>query len=99
MDVKKAIAPNSKIKIIGIRAGEKLHEELITSSESSTVYEIGKYYLNLANLSKKNIDRYVRNFKAKKVKADFKYNSFNNKDYLNIKDLKKLINNFEKKNK
>jgi FlaA1/EpsC-like NDP-sugar epimerase len=44
LDVAEAIAPNCKIEVVGIRPGEKLHEEMITASDSYTTYDLGKYF-------------------------------------------------------
>ena len=96
LDLKKAIAPHAKIKVIGTRLGEKLHEELITSSDASTVYDIGKYYINLSNVNEKYVKRYVKKYKAKKVKENFIYNSLNNERYLKVNDLRNLTKKIQK---
>lgn len=97
-DLAKAIDPNKKQKIIGLRPGEKIHEELITSSDSYMTYDLKKYYAILNPLNKK-----VKNYYEKKIKKKFpegiSYNSLNNNNYLNISQLKKLINlEIKKKN-
>ena len=94
IDVKKAIAPSAKIKIIGIRPGEKKHEELITEAEPANTYSINKYYLNLSALDKNSIKRYITKFKAKKVENNFRYNSYENKDFLSVEEIKKEIKNY-----
>tara|TARA_B100001057_G_scaffold500644_1_gene616838 strand:+ start:2798 stop:3802 length:1005 start_codon:yes stop_codon:yes gene_type:complete len=93
IDVKNAIAPKAKIKIIGIREGEKIHEELITETDSLNTYSIDKYYLNLSALDQKNKNMYIKKFKAKKVDRNFRYNSLENKHYLSVKNIKKEIKN------
>ena len=70
MDLAKVIAPKAKYKIIGIRPGEKLHEEMITSSDSINTFEFNNFYLvapnsEYFNWSKK---RFIRNLKNKKYK-------------------------------
>tara|TARA_B110000211_G_scaffold225711_1_gene278330 strand:- start:12222 stop:13220 length:999 start_codon:yes stop_codon:yes gene_type:complete len=94
MDLAKSIAPNIKIKITGIRPGEKIHEDLITSNESLNTYDIGKYYVILTNNSKL-INFYLKKAKAKKVKKFFSYNSNTNSNFLSVLDLKKLILKFK----
>jgi len=94
IDVKKAIAPSAKIKIIGIRPGEKKHEELIIEAESISTYSINKYYLNLSALDENSIKRYITKFKAKKVENNFRYNSYENKNFLSVEDIKKEIENY-----
>ncbi len=92
MDLAKAINPNSKIKIIGLRSGEKLHEEMITLSDSYNTYDFGKYY---AIISKDGISLNYKNKKIKKIKKLFSYNSKDN-NYLSVQELKRLINDQKK---
>ena len=95
IDLAKAIDNKCKIKIIGIRPGEKLHEEMISVSESYNTVDFGNYYSILPNFHDYSRDQYIKKFGGKKVKKNFSYNSFENKDYLSIADLKKLIKNFK----
>tara|TARA_B100001057_G_scaffold498078_1_gene604022 strand:- start:259 stop:1239 length:981 start_codon:yes stop_codon:yes gene_type:complete len=89
LDLAKAISPNSKYKIIGIREGEKLHEEMITKSDSINTLENKKFYVILPN----NVDakKFERKFRAKRVSNMFSYNSLENKQRLNIFQIRKLI--------
>ena len=92
-DVAEAIAPNCEQKIIGIRPGEKLHEEMITSSDSFSTYDLGKYYVILPQgaLSQWQLSDYLAHFKAKPVEQGFNYNSGRNSEWLTVKDIRKLI--------
>ena len=92
MDLAKAVDPTCKTEIIGIRPGEKVHEEMISSSDSYNTYDIGKYYVILPINPKWELKKYLMRFNAKKVSVGFNYNSKNNKEFLTVKDLKKLIN-------
>ena len=92
IDLAKAVCKNCKIKYIGIRPGEKLHEDLITITDSPNTYDIGPYYAILMKDSKKLISYYKRK-KAKKVENNFSYNSKNNERFLNVEELRKLIKN------
>ena len=83
IDLAKAINPNKRIRYIGSRPGEKLHEELITHQESLDTYDIKKYYVMTSN--KKLVK------KLKKAKLKTGYNSLDNK-FLSIQQIKKLIN-------
>jgi UDP-N-acetylglucosamine 4,6-dehydratase/5-epimerase len=92
-DLAKAISNKSRIKIIGIKPGEKLHEELISINEAQNAVEYKKHYIitsnsELFNWNKKN---YLKKFGGKSCALDFCYNSFNNKDQLSIAKLKKII--------
>lgn len=90
-DVAKAIAPECKIEIIGIRPGEKLHEEMITESDSFTTYDLGKYYVILPQVPVWDLDKYVQQNKAKKVEPGFKYSSDNNKEWVSVEELRDLM--------
>ena len=97
MDVVKSISSNPKIKYIGIRPGEKLHEELITRSDSMTTFDLKNFFVILPHqiYFSKKIKNFLKNYKMKYklCKNDFYYSSDKNTNFLSIKDLKKLINN------
>ena len=90
IDLAKAINNKSKIKITGIRPGEKVHEEMISAHDSLNVYDLGKYYAIVPNYLK---NKYLS---RKKVKKSFCYSSDNNSDFLNINQLKKIVINYQK---
>lgn len=96
-DLARAIDPTKKNEFIGIRAGEKIHEQMISKSDSYNTLEMKNFYaiLNTNNNSIKQY--YLKKFKAKKVKEGFEYSSNLNSDFMSIKDLKKIIQNYEKK--
>ncbi len=90
LDLAKSIDSKAKIKFIGIRAGEKIHEEMITRSDSLNTIEFKEYFVILPPNNK--------NFKKlypKLSKKEFSYSSENNKRFMNNKELKKLINKFK----
>lgn len=91
MDVAKAIGPNCEHKINGIRPGEKIHEEMITSSDSFTTYDLGKYYVILPQMTNWKLDEYIAHFNAKLVDQGFHYTSENNTEWETIDSLRKLI--------
>ena len=92
-----AIAPKAKLKIVGIRPGEKIHEEMLTSSDSFNAFELKKSFailplsMNLLNWQIKDFLKKHKRDKPKKCKEYFSYNSFENKNYLNIKSIQKII--------
>jgi len=91
LDLAKAISNNScDIKEVGIRSGEKIHEELISIHESQYTFDLGEYY----SITPINLFKKYHNIKAKKLKKDFTYSSNNNINFLNIGDLKKIISKF-----
>ena len=99
VDMAKAISKKTKLKIIGIRPGEKLHEELISSYESLNTIEFKDYFVICTNSSifKWNKKNYLNKKGGKNCPINFNYNSFNNKDFLNTDELKKIISK-EKRN-
>lgn len=90
-DVATAIGPECKHPVVGIRPGEKIHEEMITSSDSFTTYDLGKYFSIIPQLPIWNIEDYKKNFKASKVPEGYSYNSGTNSDWLSVDDIRLLI--------
>ena len=92
MDVAKAIGPECEHRIIGIRPGEKIHEEMITSSDSYNTYDLGKYYVILPTVTNWNMEDYKKAFNAQKVENGFSYTSGENKEWETVESLIVLIN-------
>ena len=90
-DVAEAIGPDCKQEIIGIRPGEKIHEEMITSSDSFSTYDLGKYYAILPQVTNWNLDSYIKEFNASKVPIGFQYNSGENKEWVGVDEIRSLI--------
>jgi UDP-N-acetylglucosamine 4,6-dehydratase len=90
-DVAEAIAPECKLDIIGIRPGEKIHEEMITSSDSYNTYDLGRYYTILPSVPNFNLDDFKFTFKATKVEKGFTYNSGTNSEWETVDSLRELI--------
>ena len=90
-DVAEAIGPNCKKEIVGIRPGEKLHEEIITSSDSPNTLDLGDYFaiLGSGNVAQRN--KYMANRKAQQVSHDFSYDSSNNPEFLTVEQIRELI--------
>jgi UDP-N-acetylglucosamine 4,6-dehydratase/5-epimerase len=90
-DVAKAIAPNSEYLASGIRPGEKIHEEMITSSDSYSTVDLGNYYAILPTNSAYTISEYCNKTSAIPVEPGFNYNSGDNEHFLTIEELQALI--------
>ncbi|HLP53146.1 MAG TPA: UDP-N-acetylglucosamine 4,6-dehydratase (inverting) [Chitinophagales bacterium] len=91
LDVAEAIGPECTHPITGIRPGEKIHEEMITSSDSFTTYDLGKYYVILPQVPCWNLEDYIKHFKAKPVPQGFNYTSGENTQWETVESLRKLI--------
>tara|TARA_B100000686_G_C16754362_1_gene954515 strand:+ start:781 stop:1797 length:1017 start_codon:yes stop_codon:yes gene_type:complete len=93
LDVAAAIAPKADIKIVGIRPGEKLHEEMITDTDSLNTIDLGKYYAILPSVSMSYTEHdFTEYHRASKVPFGFKYNSGTNSEWETVETLRKLIN-------
>lgn len=90
-DVATAVAPECEQVIIGIRPGEKIHEEMITSSDSFYTYDLGKYYTILPSVPNFKINDFITSFGAKKVVEGFNYDSGTNTEWETIDSLRMLI--------
>jgi UDP-N-acetylglucosamine 4,6-dehydratase len=91
LDVAKAVAPDCQIEIVGIRPGEKIHEEMITSSDSFHTYDLGKYYIILPSIPNWSLVNFIDKLDAKKVKDGFSYNSGENTEWESVETLRHLI--------
>jgi UDP-N-acetylglucosamine 4,6-dehydratase len=91
MDVAMAIGPDCEHKIIGTRPGEKIHEEMITTSDSFFTYDLGRYYTILPQSPMWVKADFIDKFKAVKVDNGFSYNSGTNSEWLNVEQLRSLI--------
>ena len=90
-DLVEAIGPNCEKKVIGLRPGEKIHEEMITRSDSFNTYDIGNYYLIFPG--DRHLDKVYekKGIKASIVEKGFSYNSGTNSEFLSIEVLRELI--------
>lgn len=91
LDVAKAVGPECKVELVGIRPGEKIHEEMITSSDSFSTYDLGTYYVILPQVATWKLEDYVKQFNAKKVPPGFRYNSGENTEWVSAEDIRRLI--------
>jgi UDP-N-acetylglucosamine 4,6-dehydratase/5-epimerase len=88
----RAIAPGAKLIDIGIRPGEKLHEDLITESDSYNTIEFDRYYAILPSGADK--EKYLNYFKAREAPKGFRYNSGTNDQWIDIEKMRLLIREF-----
>ena len=96
LDVAKAIAPECEHKIVGIRPGEKLHEEMITETDALNSVEFEKYFVILPSTELWDIGKFMKESNSsvgKMCEFGFSYDSCTNKEFLTVNDLKELIQN------
>jgi UDP-N-acetylglucosamine 4,6-dehydratase/5-epimerase len=91
LDVAEAIGPECEKPVVGIRPGEKIHEEMITSSDSFFTYDLGKYYAILPQTPSWKIDDFTEAFGAKRVPEGFSYTSDRNEEWETVESLRALI--------
>lgn len=91
MDVAHAVGPNCEHQIVGIRPGEKLHEEMITESDSPNTIDLGIYYAILSASSAGQMQEYLAQQTAQRVGDRFSYNSGSNIDFLSVEKIRTLI--------
>ena len=93
MDIAEAIAPQLDCKVVGIRPGEKLHEEMITDTDSLNTIDLGRYYVILPSVSMTySGQNFLDHHEAVKVPFGFKYNSGTNTEWESVETLRALIN-------
>lgn len=90
-DVANAVGPDCEQEIVGIRPGEKMHEEMITASDSYSTYDLGKYFSILPMVPSWDLDTYIEHFNAVRVKEGFCYNSGTNAEWIDVDDIRALI--------
>tara|TARA_B100000963_G_scaffold352179_1_gene364943 strand:+ start:1730 stop:2737 length:1008 start_codon:yes stop_codon:yes gene_type:complete len=93
LDLIKAIGGKNKVKVIGIRKGEKLHEEMITKSDSLNTIETKNNYF-IINDNQFLLKHYKKNFNAKFVSNNFNYSSDKNQNFLTVNQLRSIINKY-----
>lgn len=90
-DLAKAMLDDVKMKEVGIREGEKLHEVMITKDDSRRTYEYDKHYIIYPNFDWWNIDTHFTEG-GKLINLGFEYDSGTNSEWLSIEDLRKAMN-------
>lgn len=91
VDVATAVAPECRQVIVGVRPGEKIHEEMITVSDSLNTVDMGRYYAVLSSSAGYLIDEYCEVTKARRVAPGFSYDSGTNPDFLTVEQLRACI--------
>lgn len=91
LDVAEAVCPQCEKPVVGIRPGEKLHEEMITRSDAPSTIDIGRYYAITPSTATESMDKFLRHHNGKRVEDDFHYASDNNNEFLSVAEIGDLI--------
>lgn len=91
LDVAEAIGPECEIRVVGIRPGEKIHEEMITASDSLNTVDLGRYYAILPSAADHSPEDYAAKRGGARVEPGFAYDSGTNPDFLTVEALRALI--------
>ena len=94
IDLAKSINPKAKIKIIGIRKGEKIHEEMVSESDSLNTIETKKAFIIIGNAEKKFFQKILNHHKGKKVERNFRFASNKSENLMSHKQIKKILNKY-----
>lgn len=94
VDVATAVAPDARQEIVGIRPGEKLHEEMITATDAMSTVEFDDYYVILPSYQAWDVDSFVASSSTspgKRLEYGFEYNSGTNEHFLTVEEIRELI--------
>lgn len=92
-DLAMAVGPDCEHPVVGIRPGEKIHEEMITASDSHNTVDLGRYYAILSTSIEYGFEDYLSHYGGQRVPLGFSYNSGANPDFLTVPQLRELIRN------
>lgn len=90
-DVAQAVAPNCRHEIVGIRPGEKLHEEMVTETDAINTIDFKDYFVILPSMELWDLKRFSQVFDGHRCLADFAYNSGTNTQWLSVEQIRSLI--------
>ena len=90
-DLAQAIGPDCAHPVVGIRPGEKLHEEMITASDSFNTVDLGRYFAILPMAAKYSVDQYCERLGCPAVEPGYAYNSGTNPHFLTVEQLRAMI--------
>ncbi|BCG48881.1 UDP-N-acetylglucosamine 4,6-dehydratase (inverting) [Citrifermentans bremense] len=90
-DIAEAIAPGTSRSIIGIRPGEKLHEEMITSTDAINTVEFDRHFVILPSIPLWDVEEFTRAFNGRACAPGFAYNSGTNDEWLGVEELRALM--------
>jgi UDP-N-acetylglucosamine 4,6-dehydratase len=90
-ELAEALAPECKIEKVGIRPGEKVHEEMITETDALNTVEFDKYFVILPSYPLWDVKRYIKTYGGKFCPQGFRYNSGENSEWLSVEQIRELV--------
>lgn len=93
-EVAKAICPDCELSVVGIRPGEKLHEEMITETDSLSTVELADKYVILPSIPLWDVAEFMAEFGGKMCDPGFRYSSGENDQWLSVEDLRRLVREY-----
>lgn len=90
-DVAQAVSPNCRQELVGIRPGEKLHEEMVTETDAINTIEFKDYFVILPSMEIWNVNDFTQAFDGRPCPPEFSYNSGTNSQWLSVDQLRELI--------
>ena len=94
VDLAAAIAPECEQKVVGIRPGEKLHEEMITETDAMNTIEFDDYFVILPSMEFWDVPTFTARFNGRPCPPGFKYNSGTNDQWLSVPQLRDLVEEY-----
>jgi FlaA1/EpsC-like NDP-sugar epimerase len=91
LDVARAVGPHCEHRIVGLRPGEKIHEEMITESDALSTIDLGTYFAILPTSGELEINDYCLRLRGKLVSPSFAYNSGSNENFLSVQQIEAMI--------
>ena len=91
VDVVEAIAPDCQVEKVGIRPGEKLHEQMITETDALNTLEFERHFVILPSMTLWNVDQYIKAFEGERCRPGFSYDSGTNTEWLTVEEIRSLI--------
>jgi FlaA1/EpsC-like NDP-sugar epimerase len=90
-DLAEALAPGCRTVNVGIRPGEKIHEEMITETDALNSLEFDRYFVILPSYPLWDVEKYMKTFGGRPCPAGFRYNSGENSEWLSVEQIRELV--------
>jgi UDP-N-acetylglucosamine 4,6-dehydratase/5-epimerase len=90
-ELAEALAPNCRMEHVGVRPGEKIHEEMITETDALHTVEFDKYFVILPSYPTWDLEKYIKTYKGKPCPQGFRYNSGENSEWLSVEQIREMV--------